>query len=114
VAGCSRKWHPAGLSNLPGAEKGVLIQPFVQYPGSRFTTAGEAWRQVRSNWIIPYGGALLAIALLAIALCLLDEGTVRQAGARQRARNRALHALRARHALGGGDQLSPSWASRAS
>jgi formate dehydrogenase subunit gamma len=50
-----------GYSSLPGAEKGVLIQPFVQYPGSSFTTAGEAWRQVRNNWIIPYGGSLLLI-----------------------------------------------------
>jgi formate dehydrogenase subunit gamma len=57
-----------GISNLPGAEKGVLVQPFVQYPGSRFTTAGEAWRQVRNQWIIPYGGALLLIAVLALAL----------------------------------------------
>ena len=45
--------------NLP--EAGVLIQPPVQYPGSRLTTAGEAWRQVRNNWIIPYGGALFLI-----------------------------------------------------
>jgi formate dehydrogenase subunit gamma len=63
-----------GVSNLPGAEKGVLIQPFVQYPGSRFTTAGEAWRQVRNNWIIPYGGALLAISLLAIAIVYWTKG----------------------------------------
>ena len=57
-----------GYTNLPGAEKGMLIQPFVQYPGSRFTTAGEAWRQVRNQWIIPYGGALLLIAVLALGL----------------------------------------------
>src|SRR5881296_2253779 len=36
-----------GFSTLPGAEKGVLIQRFVQYPGSRVTNAGEAWRQVQ-------------------------------------------------------------------
>jgi formate dehydrogenase subunit gamma len=59
-----------GTSNLPGAEMGVLIQPFTQYPGSAYTTAGEAWRQVRNNWIIPYGGALLLIALLATC-CLV-------------------------------------------
>jgi formate dehydrogenase subunit gamma len=57
-----------GTVSLPGAEQGVLIQSFVQYPGSRFTTAGEAWRQVRNNWLIPYGGALLTIVVLAIAL----------------------------------------------
>lgn len=58
----------AGYSSLPGAEKGTLIQSFQQYPGSRFTTAGEAWRQVRNNWIIPYGGSLLLIALVALGL----------------------------------------------
>jgi len=31
-----------GFTTLPGAEKGVLIQPITQYPGSRHTTAGEA------------------------------------------------------------------------
>ena len=63
-----------GISNLPGAEKGVLIQPFVQYPGSKFTTAGEAWRQVRQNWIVPYGGALLLITLATIALTYWVKG----------------------------------------
>src|SRR5690606_5213221 len=50
-----------GYSSLPKAqapEAGNLIQPFVQYPGSRVTNAGEAWRQVRNQWIIPYGAAL--------------------------------------------------------
>ncbi|MES2960238.1 MAG: formate dehydrogenase subunit gamma [Pseudomonadota bacterium] len=63
-----------GYSSLPGAEKGMLIQPFVQYPGSRLTSAGEAWRQVRNNWIIPYGGALIFIVVLAIALFYLGRG----------------------------------------
>jgi formate dehydrogenase subunit gamma len=58
----------AGYSSLPGAEKGTLIQSFQQYPGSRFTTAGEAWRQVRNNWIIPFGGSLLLIVLVALGL----------------------------------------------
>jgi formate dehydrogenase subunit gamma len=63
-----------GSSSLPGAEQGVLIQPFVQYPGSRFTTAGEAWRQVRNDWIIPYGGALIIITVLALALYFFTRG----------------------------------------
>jgi formate dehydrogenase subunit gamma len=63
-----------GISNLPGAEKGVLIQPFVQYPGSRFTNAGEAWREVRNRWILPYGGALLFITVLALALFYWGKG----------------------------------------
>ncbi len=57
-----------GVTSLPGAEMGTLIQRFVQYPGSRYTTAGEAWREVRNRWIIPYGGALIVIVLVAIAL----------------------------------------------
>lgn len=63
-----------GTVNLPGAEKGVLVQPFVQYPGSRFTTAGEAWREVRNRWLIPYGGALLLIVFGAIALFYWRKG----------------------------------------
>lgn len=57
-----------GTSNLPGAEMGTLVQEFKRYPGSMYTTAGEAWRQVRNDWIIPYGGALLLIVAVAIAL----------------------------------------------
>lgn len=63
-----------GTVNLPGAEKGVLVQPFVQYPGSRYTTAGEAWREVRNRWLIPYGGALLLIVAGAIALFYWRKG----------------------------------------
>jgi formate dehydrogenase subunit gamma len=63
-----------GYSSLPGAEVGTLIQPFVQYPGSRVTNAGEAWRQVRNRWIIPYGGSLFLIAALAIAMFYWRRG----------------------------------------
>jgi len=65
-----------GISNLPGAEKGVLIQPFVQYPGSMRTNAGEAWRQVRNQWLIPYGGSLVLIVLVAIALFYFKRGAL--------------------------------------
>ncbi|MGA0611812.1 formate dehydrogenase subunit gamma [Caldimonas sp. KR1-144] len=68
--------NQAGYTSLPGAEKGVLIQPFVQYPGSRFTTAGEAWREVRNRWIIPYGGALIVIMLVAIGLFYKAKGSL--------------------------------------
>ena len=34
-----------GVTNFPYAEYGTLIQPFVQYPGSRLTNAGEADRK---------------------------------------------------------------------
>lgn len=60
--------HREGYTSLPGPEMGTLMQEFTQYPGSRLTTAGEAWRQVRNYWIIPYGGALLLIVAFAIAL----------------------------------------------
>jgi formate dehydrogenase subunit gamma len=63
-----------GYSSLPGAEAGALVQPFVQYPGSRLTNAGEAWREVRNVWIIPYGGALIAIAALGIAMFYWRKG----------------------------------------
>ncbi len=68
-----------GTSSLPRSEApeaGVLIQPPVQYPGSRMTTAGEAWRQVRNNWIIPYGGALFAILLGALAIFYFVRGPI--------------------------------------
>lgn len=69
-----------GYSSLPKSEApeaGNLIQPFVQYPGSRLTNAGEAWRQVRNNWIIPYGGSLFLIVLLAIAIFYFSKGSIK-------------------------------------
>jgi formate dehydrogenase subunit gamma len=65
-----------GVSNLPAAEAGTLIQGFTQYPGSRFTSAGEAWRQVRNGWIIPYGGSLLLIVAVAIGLFYWRKGAL--------------------------------------
>lgn len=67
----------SGYSSLPTSqapEAGTLIQPFVQYPGSRLTTAGQAWREVRNHWIIPYGAALLAISALALAILFFAKG----------------------------------------
>jgi formate dehydrogenase subunit gamma len=66
-----------GYSSLPvtqAPEAGNLIQPFVQYPGSRLTNAGEAWRQVRNNWIIPYGAAFFSITALALAIFFFTKG----------------------------------------
>jgi formate dehydrogenase subunit gamma len=66
-----------GFTNYPKdkyPEAGVLIQPPVQYPGSRLTTAGEAWRQVRNDWIIPYGAALFLIAVGALAIYFFTRG----------------------------------------
>ncbi|MFZ2987890.1 formate dehydrogenase subunit gamma [Ideonella sp.] len=64
----------AGYTSLPGPENGVLIQSFVQYPGSALTTAGEAWRQVRNQWLLPYGGALLFVVALALGLFYWRKG----------------------------------------
>jgi len=68
-----------GFSSLPASEApeaGNLIQRFVQYPGSHYTNAGEAWRQVRNNWIIPYGAALLFVTLLALAIFYFTRGPI--------------------------------------
>ena len=68
-----------GYSSLPvkeAPEAGNLIQPMVQYPGSRLTSAGEAWRQVRNNWIIPYGAALIGISALALAILYFTKGAL--------------------------------------
>ena len=66
-----------GYSSLPKSEApeaGNLIQPMVQYPGSSFTNAGEAWRQVRNHWLLPYGAALLGIVVLALVIFLFTVG----------------------------------------
>jgi formate dehydrogenase subunit gamma len=75
-----------GFSSLPKSEApeaGVLIQPPVQYPGSRLTTAGEAWRQVRNVWLIPYGGALFLIVLGAIAIFYFAKGPIGHHGSEE-------------------------------
>lgn len=72
-----------GLSSLPvsqAPEAGNLIQSFVQYPGSRLTNAGEAWREVRNKWLIPYGGSLLLITALAIGIFYFSKGSIKTHG----------------------------------
>ncbi|MCD6076866.1 MAG: putative formate dehydrogenase subunit precursor [Ramlibacter sp.] len=66
-----------GYSSLPQSqdpEAGVLIQGPVNYPGARFVTAGEAWRQVRNGWILPYGGSLLLIVAVALGIFYFAKG----------------------------------------
>ncbi|MEN9539345.1 MAG: hypothetical protein RLZZ126_1580, partial [Pseudomonadota bacterium] len=68
-----------GYSSLPKSqapEAGVLVQPVVQYPGAVVTTAGEAWRQVRNRWIIPYGAAFILISVGALAIFYWRRGTI--------------------------------------
>jgi formate dehydrogenase subunit gamma len=70
-----------GATTLPAEqapEAGVLIQRQVQYPGVRYTTAGEAWRQVRNSRLIPYGGALFLLVLGAIAIFYSTKGPMGQ------------------------------------
>jgi formate dehydrogenase subunit gamma len=65
-----------GVTTQTGPEAGMLVQRFVQYPGSRFTTAGEAWREVRNRWILPYGGSLILLVALAIAIYYWRKGPI--------------------------------------
>ena len=67
----------AGFSSLPNPEAGVLIQPQTAYPGSAFTSAGEAWRQTRNLLLIPVGGWLLILAALGIAAFYLLRGKIK-------------------------------------
>lgn len=66
----------AGITNIQGTETGVLIQRFERYPGSDYTNGGEAWRQVRNRVIIPYGGSLMLIVLVAIGIFYFTRGAV--------------------------------------
>ena len=69
-----------GSSSLPlseAPEAGNLIQRFVLYPGSRWTNAGEAWRQVRNHWLIPYGGSLLLLMVLALGIFYKTRGEIK-------------------------------------
>lgn len=63
-----------GTVNMPYAEYGTLIQPTVQYPGVRQASAGEAWRQLRNQVLLPYGAALLLIVALALGLFYFAKG----------------------------------------
>ena len=70
-----------GITNIQGVETGVLIQRFENYPGVSYASAGEAWRQVRNRIIIPYGGSLLLIVLVAIGIFYFTRGAVGHAHA---------------------------------
>ena len=104
-----------GFSSLPKSEApeaGNLIQAPVQYPGSRLTTAGEAWRQVRNNWIIPYGGALFLISLGALAIFYFARGPLGRVTPKPAARSSASRRSSARP-TGPMRLPSRSWRSRA-
>jgi formate dehydrogenase subunit gamma len=64
------------VNNLQLGERGVLIQPITTYPGTRSTTAGEAWRQLRNWWIIPLGGIIILFVVAAVALYYWIKGPI--------------------------------------
>lgn len=68
----------SGTVNMPYAEYGTLIQPTVQYPGVRKASAGESWRQLRNQVLLPYGAALLLIVALALGLFYFAKGPLGQ------------------------------------
>jgi formate dehydrogenase subunit gamma len=57
---------PGTVNNLDQGERGVLVQPITMYPGTRATTAGEAWRQMRNWWIVPIGGVIILFVVAAV------------------------------------------------
>jgi formate dehydrogenase subunit gamma len=67
---------PGTVNNLQIGERGVLIQPITTYPGTRATTAGEAWRQMRNWWIVPIGGIIILLIVLAVALYYWAKGPI--------------------------------------
>jgi formate dehydrogenase subunit gamma len=67
---------PGTVNNRQLGESGVLIQPITSYPGTHTTTAGEAWRQLRNWWIVPYGGALVLIVVVALGLFYWAKGPI--------------------------------------
>ncbi|MFC7515572.1 formate dehydrogenase subunit gamma [Herbaspirillum sp. GCM10030257] len=65
-------------SSLPGAEMGVLIQPKAQFLGQdRAVTAGEAWRQYRNGPLTTFGGWLLVLAIVVLAIIYFVKGQVK-------------------------------------
>ena len=72
----------------------------MQYLLVRAASAGEAWRQLRNRWLLPYGGALLLIVALRHRPVLhLGRALLGRPPAGPGRADRALHALRARRAL---------------
>jgi formate dehydrogenase subunit gamma len=112
--GCNRR-ASTGYSSLPKSEApeaGNLIQPRA-VPRLALHHAGEAWRQVRNDWIIPYGGSLLLDRAAGAGDLLLHQGPIGHHGG-HRPQDRALHALRARRALVQRHRVRHRWPSPAS
>jgi len=67
---------PGSVNNMQVGERGVLVQEFTQYPGTKLTTAGEAWRQMRNWWVIPIGGIIILLIVLVVALYYKWKGPI--------------------------------------
>jgi formate dehydrogenase subunit gamma len=67
---------PGTVNNLDMGEKGVLVQPITTYPGTRATTAGEAWRQIRNWWIVPLGGLAILFVVAAVLFYYWWKGPI--------------------------------------
>ncbi|HEY2558255.1 MAG TPA: formate dehydrogenase subunit gamma [Caldimonas sp.] len=67
---------PGTVNNLQVGERGELIQPITTYPGTRATTAGEAWRQIRNWWIVPLGGLIILFIVVAVAVYYWIKGPI--------------------------------------
>ena len=71
--------------------------------------AGEAWRQIRDGWIIPYGGALVVIVLLALALFYFAKGPIGGHRARHRPRRSSASPTSSAPPTGATRRRSSSW-----
>ena len=66
------------FTTVDGPEAEVLIQPPARFPGQEHvSTAGEAWRLFRNGPVTFYGGALVALTLVAILAFYLWKGPVK-------------------------------------
>ncbi|MEO8202405.1 MAG: formate dehydrogenase subunit gamma [Betaproteobacteria bacterium] len=68
----------ANYTSIKGPETGVLIQQQAKFFGQDvMSTAGEAWRQYRNGPVTFYGGWLVVVAAVAIAIFYLWKGPIR-------------------------------------
>jgi len=82
---CGAKWVRVGQATAACLRRkrpkpATAFNPLCNTQDPNVTNAGEAWRQVRNNWIIPYGGSLLFIVALAIAIFYWRKGAIRLHG----------------------------------
>jgi formate dehydrogenase subunit gamma len=65
-------------TSIQGRETGVLIQPPARFPGqSAMATAGEAWRNFRNGPVTFYGGWLVVLVCVIMAVLYFGKGPVK-------------------------------------